>query len=92
MHTMRALVGFGRIAPAPRFLSVLWARVLQPVRLVVEELHRSLAAARRYEELRTRQGTDLPRRGRGSQARQVFVELYADAPMKAPCGAAVEHA
>jgi len=81
MQTMRAFVRSGQTAPAPQFFSVLWPRVLQPVRLVVEELHRSLVASRRYEELRTGRGTDLPLRDRGSKARQVFVEMCADAAM-----------
>ena len=92
MHTMRTLIRSGQMAPARHFVSILLSRALQPVRLIVEELHRSFAAARRYEELRTRRGAGSPLRGRGSKARQVFVEIYADAEIKAPCGAATEHA
>ncbi len=65
------------LAATWRFISDLWSRALDSARIVFEELDRSRAASRRYDELRTGRGTNLALRGRKSNARQVFVEIYA---------------
>ena len=54
-----------------------WPRLRSTARSLSEEMVRSLAAARRYDQLRTRPAAD-PASSRGRAARQVFTELYAD--------------
>ena len=63
-------------------LNGFWSRLQASARIAFEEMDRSRVASTRYDELRTGWSTDLPFRERGSKARQVFVEIYADIAMQ----------
>ncbi len=70
-----------RSASLPGRLDVadFWPRMLAAARIVSEEFHRSRAAERRYDKLRTRPAAALPAGERGGKARQVFTEFYTGA-------------
>jgi len=71
---MQTLINSIAATRGPDSFSASWRRALRPVRLVLDELHRALIAAQRYEQLRT-----TVYGARGTKARQVFNEIYADA-------------
>ena len=64
--------------PAGFNVTDFWPRLRCTARTLSEEMARSLAAARRYDQLRARPAADPASSGRGRAARQVFTELYAD--------------
>ena len=65
-------------AVVSRFFLDALSRTACGVRTWREERHHAFAATRRYAKLRTGRETDLPLRDRGSQARQIFIEMYAN--------------
>ena len=79
-----AIAGRRRRSAAPQFFSSLASRVLELARIWLTELDRGLAAADRYEQLRTGRATDMPLPDRGSKARRIFAEIYADEPQSWP--------
>jgi hypothetical protein len=74
-------MAISRSASLPGRLDVsdFWPRMPAAARIVFEEFHRSRAAERRYDDLRTRLAAAWPDGGRGGKARQVFNEIYASA-------------
>jgi len=74
-----SIAGGPRNSLAPfHFLAGLWSWAPRFVRAWREEQNHALAAARRYDELRSGRSADVPLHDRASKARQVFAEIYGD--------------
>lgn len=73
-----SIAGHFRNSAPFRFFANLLAWAPRFVRAWREEQDHALAAARRYDELRSGRTTDVPLHDRASKARRVFAEIYAD--------------